>query len=1227
MQTLDKGYNCQRLLDGLKIDIMLNKYTNPKVISIYTIISILILSILSFFYNCAPAKKVPPKAENGILNLRDWDFEPSNDSIEGNINLDGEWEFYWNEFPEGENLVLPENKKEFLEVPNSWKGAVVKVGNESTGIVSDKRRGVGYATYKLKILLSKELPLSIRLSDQGTAYTLYVNNKEIIESGKIGKTREESSPNREIEYINVTPEKGELNLLLSISNFHYSSGGFWLSIILGSTKNIHTLNLYNVSLDLFITGILFIMGIYHLFLYFLRKDDRSPFYFGLFCLLLSLRSVLTGERIFLTYFPNVDFDSCLKLEYLTFYLSSPLFSEFIYSLYPLEMNQILRRANVFIFMILSLIVVLFPPLYFTTTLLTAQTIILVSIFYIIFILLKAHFNKKDGASVFLSGFIIFSIVMINDILHSNYIINTGLYSPFGFVAFIFSQTYILTSRFTNAFQQVKDLSLNLEKKVEDRTLNLELATKTLEVANHKILESRKEIEELNEMIGIIIQSKSTDEIFEKIFDLFSIKYGLTTYLVYILDKNDGFIKLYKHYGDANFDQNYIDLINRNKFSIDDEHSLQKKCITHNKPFWAKNVRIPHPCKPEEENIIFAGIKSFYIVPLSIDNASFGTIIFSHNKYQYSNVKNLTKKEREEVEGFIKLISPSIYQSLQKNIIEKAYKEIELRGEELSAQKAQLERLHSMSQEIQRKTNFEDMLISLEQIFWDSFHIEDYLLFIQNTENDLIECYSMNQNLKRQGFDKLLKSISLKEEKSLHRLIFEKKRSLYLPKLKNISNGEEEDFNRKLLGMQSYFAIPCIINDETFAVLSFSDISAEFSRDPNSNGVKNLTYKQRMEIEQLVSLIANALYQSLQKTKIHKAYIVLQETQDQLMEAERLASLGQLVSGIAHEINNPISVIRAQSELLKSNILMTLKDIPLFLQSLTEEEKTIFYEIVNISLKNTEILTSREERIRKKEIQVEITKLLNSSDEEHSFIAEQILILKLPPPYNHYIDKLGVEGWKKYLSIAQIFKNQTNSLSNIEISVEKASRVVFALRTYLNTELYLQKREVNLVDEIEKALHVYDNYIIGKINTKKEYPNEMKYTCIMENLSEVWKNIIFNAVQSMYNTKRKFEIKIEKVGELPESLKHYRSSSIIEEIPFQNHDLSAWILVSFQDSGIGILHESQNKVFTPFFTTKSLGEGIGLGLYVCKKIVNEHGGFIFFKSEEGNTEFIVALPEK
>ncbi len=114
---------------------------------------------------------------------------------------------------------------------------------------------------------------------------------------------------------------------------------------------------------------------------------------------------------------------------------------------------------------------------------------------------------------------------------------------------------------------------------------------------------------------------------------------------------------------------------------------------------------------------------------------------------------------------------------------------------------------------------------------------------------------------------------------------------------------------------------------------------------------------------------------------------------------------------------------------------------------------------------------------------------------------------------------------------------------------------------------------------------------------------------------------------MYNTEKRMVIKIERVEKIPATLKDFKSSSIVEDLLIQNMDNSRWILMSIKDFGLGTPFESQTKVFTPFFTTKSLGEGIGLGLYVCKKIVNEHNGYLFFKSEEGSTEFIVALPEK
>jgi signal transduction histidine kinase len=209
-------------------------------------------------------------------------------------------------------------------------------------------------------------------------------------------------------------------------------------------------------------------------------------------------------------------------------------------------------------------------------------------------------------------------------------------------------------------------------------------------------------------------------------------------------------------------------------------------------------------------------------------------------------------------------------------------------------------------------------------------------------------------------------------------------------------------------------------------------------------------------------------------------------------------------------------------------------------------------------------------------------------------------------------------------MAEVFKNQSNSLSSIEIAVEKASRVVFALRSYLNTQLFSEKKEIDLVAELEKALHVYDNYVMGKINVQREFPQNLPFRCVSENLLQVWKNLFFNAIQAMYDTEKKLEIRLERVEKLPDTLKLYRTSSIVEESIFLKDDGMGWVIISIMDSGIGIPKDLQEKVFNPFFTTKSLGEGIGLGLYTCKKIVHEHGGALFFKSEENTTEFVIVL---
>ena len=281
-------------------------------------------------------------------------------------------------------------------------------------------------------------------------------------------------------------------------------------------------------------------------------------------------------------------------------------------------------------------------------------------------------------------------------------------------------------------------------------------------------------------------------------------------------------------------------------------------------------------------------------------------------------------------------------------------------------------------------------------------------------------------------------------------------------------------------------------------------------------------------------------------------------------------------------------------------------------------------MVNQSIKNKEFLTTKEERARKKTIKQELSELLIENKDNLDYLTEQILILKLKSPYQHYVTHLGEAKFIESLSIAQIFANQSHSIGNIEIAVEKATRVIFALRNYLNTEMFLEKREVDLVIEIEKSLQLYDNYIVGKINIHKDFPDELKYTCTAENISQVWRHIIFNAIQSMYLTDKKLEIRMESVSVFPERLVDMQTSAIVEK-ESSTKDTKNWIMVSIVDTGHGIPLEKQDKIFTPFFTTKALGEGIGLGLYVSKKIVHEHGGRIYFEGREGRTEFCVVLP--
>ena len=408
---------------------------------------ILISLFLLFSISCKQEfkRKTPPKAVNGILDLTEWNFQR-----DGIVDLSGEYEFYWKRHlaPSDFNLPVPPQKTGFLTVPGFWN---------SFEMNGKKLHGDGYATFRLRILLSKEREhqsLALKFLTMGTAYTLFLNGQKICSVGIAGKTRETTVPRYFPQILDFKTESNQIEMILQISNFDHRRGGPWEIIRLGDDTDIQKIKDNRFGFELFVFGCIFIMALYHLCLFMLNKKDHAGLYFSIFCFLVILRLLTTGEKYIIHFFPNIPWEVLIKMEYLSFYLSVPVFTLFIQSFFPKEVPKRIVRLIVIAGLAFSCTVLFTPARIFTYTLQTYQVLTIIVIIYAVYILIAASIRKRDGAFIFLFGFIILALSAVNDMMYAENIIQTGYLVPLGLCIFIFSQAFLLSARLKKAFQNV-----------------------------------------------------------------------------------------------------------------------------------------------------------------------------------------------------------------------------------------------------------------------------------------------------------------------------------------------------------------------------------------------------------------------------------------------------------------------------------------------------------------------------------------------------------------------------------------------------------------------------------------------------------------------------------------------------------------------------------------------------------------------------------------------------
>jgi len=366
--------------------------------------------------------------------------------------------------------------------------------------------------------------------------------------------------------------------------------------------------------------------------------------------------------------------------------------------------------------------------------------------------------------------------------------------------------------------------------------------------------------------------------------------------------------------------------------------------------------------------------------------------------------------------------------------------------------------------------------------------------------------------------------------------------------------------------------------------------------------------ERMELlrvlaSQVAISIENAMfYNGMEKkvadrtAELQNALADLKLSQQHLVESEKMAALGQLVAGIGHEVNTPLGAIKSSIGNIEGSLQGVLGQLPQLYRILGDAEQRDFMALLSRSAEKAPVLTTREER--------EIRKSLEAELAEHGIanvrtLANTFIKLNIYQGITPFLRLLAHENADLIFDTAYKLSDLNSSANNIALAVNKASKIIFALKNFAHSDQSGEMTKASLKDGLETVLTIYHNQI--KRNTKlvTQYEDVEDIYCFPDELNQVWTNLIHNALQAMdYH------------GTLTVTLSKQGNSQMVE----------------IKDSGHGIPHEIIGRIFMPFFTTKKAGEGSGLGLDIVKKIIDKHGGKIEVASTVGEgTTFSIFIP--
>jgi signal transduction histidine kinase len=383
-----------------------------------------------------------PQVVRGLIDVSDWNF-----AMDGAIELEGDWEFFWQQQLSTQDFFsLAEQDVSYINVPQSWNGHIT--GNLLLS-------GDGFATYRTNVLIGAVRPLALKLPDMGTSFRLIVDGQILYTSGTPGTSEETTIPGYRPGVVYIQPTGHRIEVILQVSNYHHRLGGAWSPILLGEPEQIAGMRESQISRDLLLFGAIFIIGMYNIVMFLLRREDRSTLFLGAFCILLAIRILMVGDRFMTRVLPNLPFDWYVRIEYLTWFLAVPAFTAFLHTIFPREFHRYVALTIYSVFGAAAVALLVLPTQYATQMVVSMQVLTIVCLLYGSASLIFATYRRRAGAPFLMFAYLVLFYTSVSDMLVTAGVVSNILLLDVGLFVFVFSQSILISFRFTQSFKTIE----------------------------------------------------------------------------------------------------------------------------------------------------------------------------------------------------------------------------------------------------------------------------------------------------------------------------------------------------------------------------------------------------------------------------------------------------------------------------------------------------------------------------------------------------------------------------------------------------------------------------------------------------------------------------------------------------------------------------------------------------------------------------------------------------